>query len=499
VLNDSKADANIYWVKLWRFHVISDKSVKSVIFRDTDSRLSWKEREATTVGLREASCHIMHDKESHGGLIMAGMWGLNLTSFRKVNIYKLIDTYLEKELEGDPTKCLWNSDQIFLENYIWPLIKDNYVAHGSNKSISQKYPFLLTQSYPSHKGFLQPHETFIGQKIYIKQHNDKNIYVCHIEQVNKGRLSWVYHRVVGHLKQLPNVIITDNIGSSHIIIGSYESMITKFIDANQHLYDLRGKKFLVWCLEPKWSITSCNTIRYEPFDIHIMNCYSSNVYVSPIQFCQIFSYKHFDPDKMTKTKYTSMMTKLVVIATAKANNAKATVTVPGKNLVDLRYKLTTDIYNFCPTGIHIFGKGWPDGVAKQYTGVETQVYKEKLDILKSYYFNMCFENTCVNNYVTEKIWHSIIAGCLPIYYGNPCIYQLFPENSFVDSTKFKSAIQMFNFIKSMSWEEYIRRFTLCYDVVKKITHDDLKECENLVRKQLNDKIKHLITLDNIVY
>jgi hypothetical protein len=503
VINDNKATININWVKLWRFYPCSEKNIEYIIFRDADSRLSYKEKNAVDEWIKSGkNTHILHDSEAHGAIIPAGMWGIKGGIID--DIYKLINNYLIDDLNNDCTKCLWNSDQIFLEKYIWSSdnICNSYLAHGTNKHMVNKFPQLITSPYPKHQGFRTFYESFIGQKIYKKTLNYNYINVYHIESC-LDKKTWVAHRVLGHLNKLEldngGIKLVDNIKQATIIIGSYEKSIKQFIDTNIKNYDLRGKKFLVWCLEPKWSITGANLIEYNNFKIHIMNCYTSDVYVSPYQFCQIFSYKHFNQQKINREKYDSTTTKIVVIATAKNNNTNATVVVPGKNLVMLRYKIVMDIYNVDNNSIHIYGKNWPNNITKVYAGKETQVYKEKLDILSNYYFNICFENTSHDNYITEKIWHSIIGGCLPIYYGNPSIYKVFPENSFIDTTKFKTSQQLLSFIKNMKFDEFNRRFQLCYNIVKNLTPEDINNCNTLIRTKLEEKIKYISTLDNIMY
>lgn len=41
----------------------------------------------------------------------------------------------------------------------------------------------------------------------------------------------------------------------------------------------------------------------------------------------------------------------------------------------------------------------------------------KIEYLKNFKFNLCPENTSVNQYITEKCIESICAGCIPIYWG----------------------------------------------------------------------------------
>lgn len=58
--------------------------------------------------------------------------------------------------------------------------------------------------------------------------------------------------------------------------------------------------------------------------------------------------------------------------------------------------------------------------------------KSKLEWLQEYKFNICFENSSSSGYLTEKIFHSFEAGCIPIYWGDPCINDLINPNSFIN-------------------------------------------------------------------
>ena len=72
------------------------------------------------------------------------------------------------------------------------------------------------------------------------------------------------------------------------------------------------------------------------------------------------------------------------------------------------------------------------------------------------------ENTNFDYYCTEKIWESIKAGCLPIYYGRfNRIYETFPKNSFVDAAEFESSKQLYDYIESMSKQDYCDRMNKC--------------------------------------
>lgn len=49
-----------------------------------------------------------------------------------------------------------------------------------------------------------------------------------------------------------------------------------------------------------------------------------------------------------------------------------------------------------------------------------------------YYYNLAIENYAENAwYVSEKLWDSLLAWCLPIYYGGPAADRLLPPGSFL--------------------------------------------------------------------
>lgn len=81
---------------------------------------------------------------------------------------------------------------------------------------------------------------------------------------------------------------------------------------------------------------------------------------------------------------------------------------------------------------------------------------EKISTLQKYRFAICFENSQINGYITEKIFGCFTAGCIPIYLGAPNIEDYIPKNCFIDYRNFKSDDEMYQFIKHMSKEQYLQ-------------------------------------------
>jgi len=85
-------------------------------------------------------------------------------------------------------------------------------------------------------------------------------------------------------------------------------------------------------------------------------------------------------------------------------------------------------------------------------------YRGKIDskrsILQSFQFSICYENAhSIPGYITEKIFDSLFAGCIPIYWGAPNIEKYIPENCFIDRRKFSSVDELYQFMKSMSMND----------------------------------------------
>jgi hypothetical protein len=63
---------------------------------------------------------------------------------------------------------------------------------------------------------------------------------------------------------------------------------------------------------------------------------------------------------------------------------------------------------------------------------------EKVEFLRDYKFNICFENSSNPGYCTEKIIHSMFMNSLPIYWGDPLVYKDFNKDSFLNLNDFES-------------------------------------------------------------
>lgn len=99
----------------------------------------------------------------------------------------------------------------------------------------------------------------------------------------------------------------------------------------------------------------------------------------------------------------------------------------------------------------------------------------KLDFLRSYRFTIAFENQSSPGYTTEKIFHAMQAGSIPIYWGDPLIHLDFNTKSFVNYHEYESVVTesvpdfllRIPFLRRLANRFYIRPKTTL-DVVKRV-------------------------------
>lgn len=80
---------------------------------------------------------------------------------------------------------------------------------------------------------------------------------------------------------------------------------------------------------------------------------------------------------------------------------------------------------------------------------------DKMTTLSGYKFSICYENARgIPGYITEKIFDSMSAGCVPVYWGAPNISSYVPQNCFIKKEDFTTYEDLFEFLKSISVDQY---------------------------------------------
>ena len=95
-------------------------------------------------------------------------------------------------------------------------------------------------------------------------------------------------------------------------------------------------------------------------------------------------------------------------------------------------------------------------LAPKFNNYKGEFVGKKKDLLSKYKFSICIENAKgYDGYITEKIFHCFFSLTVPIYLGTE-ISKYIPTDCFIDMRKFKNYSQMYQFLKSMTDEEYLK-------------------------------------------
>lgn len=157
-----------------------------------------------------------------------------------------------------------------------------------------------------------------------------------------------------------------------------------------------------------------------------------------------------------------------------------------------------------PQLFDLYGQGWNEypysgkfGLKNRFSKIINRyspVYpsyrgpiQSKFDILRQYKFSICYENARdIPGYITEKIFDSFFAGCIPVYWGAPNITQYIPENTFIDRRKFKTYNELVRYLINMSNSEYYEYL----NCIEKFIHSS--EINNFSVEHFADMILNLV-------
>jgi hypothetical protein len=146
----------------WRFEASYDKDVDIAIFRDTDSRLTLREKTAVDEWLKsDKTFHIMRDHPYHNFPILGGMWGVK--NKNKYNLEEIIKKFYNEEASNR-----YGTDYDFFIKVLYPIVKEDSLVHDE---------FFEKKPFPSKRNGLE----FIGQ---VFDENEKTV-VEHVQVLRK--------------------------------------------------------------------------------------------------------------------------------------------------------------------------------------------------------------------------------------------------------------------------------------------------------------------------
>lgn len=120
---------------MWRFTACDDEDVECFISRDTDSRLSLREKEAVDEWMEsDKKFHIMRDHPYHTAAVMGGMWGM-----KRGGIFGMKNK-IENFIRGGYHADKKGADQAFLWGLVWPLAMNDNLTHDPFYTENAAFP-----------------------------------------------------------------------------------------------------------------------------------------------------------------------------------------------------------------------------------------------------------------------------------------------------------------------------------------------------------------------
>lgn len=150
------------WYNLFiRFFVNDDPSVTKYIIRDTDSRLSLREKVCVAEWEKsDKPFHCMRDHPWHYGVkFLGGMWGC------KTGVIPDMIQMIEQYVKMRP-QFIKGIDQFFLQDMVWEHIKDKRIEHDSIND--PRYRNTNTLKFPIKRKEYE----FVG--CIFNEHNQRN-------------------------------------------------------------------------------------------------------------------------------------------------------------------------------------------------------------------------------------------------------------------------------------------------------------------------------------
>lgn len=125
------------------------------------------------------------------------------------------------------------------------------------------------------------------------------------------------------------------------------------------------------------------------------------------------------------------------------------------------YGIGWDTYHFTGNKIlrymnlfPFFGKTYAKLINQNFTSYRGSVANKK-DMMEKYKFSICYENVKdIPGYITEKIFDSLVSGCVPIYWGANNILEYVPKSCFVDKRDYDTYDDLYHYLINISDNEY---------------------------------------------
>ena len=138
--------------------ILVDPFVGVTMVRDLDSDIFQREVNAVNEWLLQTSYafHMMRDHPMHSIPMLGGLWGVASNRLSIRDRFQIARALLRSTNENEQ-KNFWKTysgagDQLFLEHHVWPLARQNSIAHDSFTCFKSRYIYRAdTRPFPSQR------------------------------------------------------------------------------------------------------------------------------------------------------------------------------------------------------------------------------------------------------------------------------------------------------------------------------------------------------------
>ena len=228
ILCENIGENKLNWEGMfWRWYPLDDKNVDIWLSRDADSRLSAREAKIVDEWINSGkTLHSIRDHRCHFNYIMGGMFGINNKLFHEKYKFKTVSQII-KELSVYYKERPYNVDQIFLNDKLWNLLKNDMMAHISKDGRRVYSSDILIPSVPD----------FIGKQYTLN--DDLIVEKANVKSVNP-EINIIF-KIKSKYKELYLDFIDGKIKLN--IFTQEKSQLWK-LDENNRLINLLNNKFL---------------------------------------------------------------------------------------------------------------------------------------------------------------------------------------------------------------------------------------------------------------
>ncbi len=92
----------------------------------------------------------------------------------------------------------------------------------------------------------------------------------------------------------------------------------------------------------------------------------------------------------------------------------------------------------------------PDPVYAAAAAATRGPARSKSETFAQYRFALCFENSVLTGWMTEKLFDCFFTGTVPVYWGAPDVLEWVPRECFIDMREFRDYAQLRSFLHSLT-------------------------------------------------